>query len=232
MRTNLGGRSTSAITNLEVLAQTAITAALTNDWPAAVKINKKIITQQNNDVEALLRLARAFACLGQTAKAARLYKKVLEIDPFNLIATKNLEKLTKTNSNGVNHNGNGKVVGTSVNVTQVFLYEPGKTKIVNLLNLAPPQVLTTLSCGDLVNLNPKNHAVTITKLDGTYLGAFPDDLAHRLITLIAQGNKYEAFVKSTTTKVLTVFIKEVERSPKFANQPSFLSKHASFFEEG
>lgn len=218
--------------NLEILAQAAITAALANNWPEAAKINKKIVNGQKNDVEALLRLARAYNCLGQTAKAQRIYKKVLEIDPYNLIAIKNLEKLTKTGGNGANHNGNGKTVtSTGLNVTQVFLYEPGKTKIVNLLNLAPPQVLATLSCGDSVNLNPKNHAITITTPEGIYLGAFPDDLAHRLIALIAAGNKYHAYIKSTTTKILTVFIKETERSSKFANQPSFQSKNGSFFEE-
>lgn len=217
--------------NLEVLAQAAITAALTNNWPEAAKINKKIVTRQNNDIEALLRLARAFACLGQTPKAQKIYKKVLEIDPYNLIATKNLEKLTKTNGNEVSHNGNGQTVTAPVNVSQIFLYEPGKTKIVNLLNLAPPQILATLSCGDPVNLNPKNHSITITTPDGIYLGAFPDDLAHRLIALIAAGNKYHAYVKSATTKVLTVFIKETERSSKFANQPSFAARNNSFFEE-
>lgn len=217
--------------NLEVLAQAAITAALTNNWPEAAKINKKIVTRQKNDIEALLRLARAFSCLGQTPKAQKIYKKVLEIDPYNLIATKNLEKLSKTNGNGTNHNGNGKTVTAGLNLTQVFLYEPGKTKTVNLLNLAPPQVLATLSCSDPVNLNPKNHAITITTLDGTYLGAFPDDLAHRLIALIAAGNKYHAYIRSATTKILTIFIKETERSPKFANQPSFQSKNSSFFEE-
>lgn len=236
MHTN--GRTTP-MANLEVLAQAAITAALTNNWPEAVKINKKIVTHQNNDVEALLRLARAMTCLGQTPKAQRIYKKVLAIDPYNLIAIKNLEKLAKTkrsfasqNGNGANHNGNGKtVISADLNITQVFLYEPGKTKTVNLLNLASPQVLATLSCGDPVNLNPKNHAITITSLDDTYLGAFPDDLAHRLIALIAAGNKYHAYIKSTTTKILTVFIKETERSSKFANQPSFQSKNGSFFEE-
>ena len=225
--------------NLEVLAQAAINAALTNNWSEAAKINKKIVTSQKNDIEALLRLARALACLGQTPKAARIYKKVLEIDPYNIIATKNLEKLAKTkisfasqNGNGVNHNGNGKIVAsTGLNITGVFLYEPGKTKTVNLLNLAPPQVLATLSCSDPVNLNPKNHAITITTPGGTYLGAFPDDLAHRLITLIAAGNKYHAYIKSATTKILTVFIKETERSPKFANQPSFAARNSSFFEE-
>lgn len=219
--------------NLEVLAQAAITAALTNDWPQAVKINKKIVTHQNNDVEALLRLARAFSCLGQTPKAVRIYKKVLEIDPYNLIAIKNLEKLAKTGSNGANynHNGNGKPATVSANVTDVFLYEPGKTKIVNLLNLAPPQVLAGLSCGDPVNLNPKNHAITITTSDGVYLGAFPDDLAHRLIALIAAGNKYHTYVKSATVKILTIFIKETERSSKFANQPSFAARNNSFFDE-
>jgi len=70
-------------------------------------------------------------------------------------------------------------------------------------------------------MNLKRHGIGIATNDGQYLGALPDDLAHRLLTYISGGNKYSVFVKYATTKNLTVFIKEIERSTKFVNQPSF-----------
>lgn len=215
----------------ESLAQAAITAALSSDWQQAVKINEKILHLAKDNTEALNRLARAYLCLGDLAKASKMYKKVLEIDPYNIIALKNTEKLSKTNlSQDIETNGHSKpnIITTHINLSQVFLYEPGKTKLVNLLNLAPPSVLATLNCGDQVKLNPKNHSITVTNENGTYLGAFPDDLAHRLLSLISGGNQYEAYVKSAGLKSLNIFIRETERSAKFANQPSFQTQNSNY----
>lgn len=225
----------------ESLAQTAITAALTSNWQQAAKINEKILRLDKNNVEALNRLARAHGCLGQVQKAQNLYKKVLAVDPYNIIALKNLEKLSKsvmlghikpsggTLTNGeVQTDSNGQ--GTIINLSQVFLDEPGKTKLVSLLNLAPPSILASLNCGDKLVINAKNHSISVSSPNGTYLGAFPDDLAHRLIAFISGGNQYEAYVKSSSTKNLTIFVRETLRSVKFSNQPSFNSK-ASLFEE-
>ncbi|MBI2327334.1 hypothetical protein HYU92_03340 [Candidatus Curtissbacteria bacterium] len=201
---------------IELLAHLAIATAMENNWHEALKINQKILSSEKDNVEALNRLARAYTCIGETHKAEKTYKKVLGIDPHNIIAKKNLDKVIKSNGNG---HTSGKT--QQANLSQIFIYEPGKTKLINLLNLAPPQVLATLNCGDELTLNPKRHAVTIATGDGNYLGALPDDLAHRLLTFIAEGNKYEVYVKCATTKILTVLIKETYRSDKFLNQPSF-----------
>ena len=217
-------------TSLETLKSFAIEAALTCDWIEASKINQKIVQLAQNDVEALNRLARAQACCNQANKALKTYKKVLDLDPYNIIAKKNFEKLSRiekfessTNSHsnsGIRTNGQTNQTATSSQkLSDIFLFEPGKTKILSLLNLAPPFVLARLSCGDKVEFNLKRHGVTDN--EGTYLGALPDDLAHRLLYYIDGGNKYEIYVKYATTKSLNVFIREVARSPKFVNQPSF-----------
>lgn len=219
----------------ESLARAAIAAALCADWHQAVKINEKILNLSKNNVEALNRLGRAYLCLGGVAKASKTYKKVLELDPYNIIALKNIEKLAKTDgslreasqTNGISKSYAG---GAQVNLSQVFLYEPGKTKLVNLLNLAPPSVLASLNCGDQVKINPKNHGITVTNSFETYLGAFPDDLAHRLLSLISGGNLYEAYVKSAGLKTLTIFIREIQRSQKFANQPSFQTQNSNYID--
>lgn len=214
--------------SLEILTQLAIEAAISQNWEIAEKINEKILTFDKSNTEALNRLARSLVCCGNYTKAQKTYKKVLELDPYNIIAKKNLEKLVKTPSlntngklktNGHTHlNGNGTI---QQNLSTVFLFEPGKTKTINLLNLAQPTTLASLNCGDSLDIVPKKHSIVITDKDGTYLGALPDDLSHRLISLIEGGNKYEAFVKFATTKSLTIFIREVERSVKYTNQPSF-----------
>ena len=224
--------SLKAADNVESLAQAAIAAALSQNWQQAAKINEKIILLDSENVEALNRLARAQACLGHRKLAEKTYKKVLEIDPYNIIALKNMEKLTKANGGGLTLTLDPSLAQNqgNTNLSRVFLDEPGKTKLVSLLNLAPPSTLAALSCGDQLILKCKNHAISVSSNGGTYLGAFPDDLAHRLLGFISGGNQYEAYVKSSSTKNLTIIVRETLRSEKFGNQPSFASR-ASIFEE-
>lgn len=213
--------------DIEKLTVLAIQAAVDSNWGEAAKINKRIVSLSSENVEALNRLARAQACAGKISEAQRVYKKVLEIDPYNLIAKKNIEKIgkiTKVNSHNGLTNGKGYPNESSLlnsSFSNFFVYEPGRTKIISLLNLAAPNILAILNCGEKLSMNLKKHGICITTEDGNYLGALPDDLAHRLLAYIAGGNKYSVFVKYATTKNLTVFIRELERSVKFENQPSF-----------
>ena len=216
------------VTNADLLSRLAIECALSANWQDAVKINEKILKLDTQNVEALNRLARALCCLGHMAKANKTYQKALEIDPYNVIAKKNQEKIGKLKAevkpveNGyINSNGHTNIQ----NLSGIFVFEPGKTKVINLLNLASPSILATLNCGDKVIITAKKHSITIGKEDGTYLGALPDDLSFKLIALITGGNKYEVYVKYATTKSLTIFIRETERSLKYINQPSFAEIH-------
>lgn len=216
------------ITDKEILAQLAIKVALCANWDEAIKINKKILQIASSEIDALNRLAYAYTCLGQKAKAQKIYKKILQIDPYNIIARKNLEKVTRQNGHS---NGNGIGIRENTNLSSVFLFEPGKTKIVNLINLASPAVLCSFNCGDQVSLNLKKHGITVTTCDGVYLGALPDDLAHKLLTFIAGGNKYETYIKCVNSKTLTIFIRETHRCERFLNQPSFQDKRSPYLEE-
>lgn len=218
--------------HLQELTQAAISAALCANWQQAVRLNEQILKFNKDNTEALNRLAKAQYSIGEHKKAEKIYKKVLEIDPYNIIAAKNLEKTSKTNGNGsVTYTANIPSTNGMLNLSQIFLDEPGKTKLVNLLNLAPPAILVSLNCGDQVIINAKNHSITVSTQNGTYLGAFPDDLAHRLLGFINGGNLYEACIKSTSTKSLTIFIRETNRAIKFGNQPSFQSRSSLFDED-
>ena len=216
------------IASKDSLSQLAIETALSGQWGQAVKINKKILKIDTTDINTLNRLGHAYICLGQKGKAKKIYKQILGIDPYNIIARKNMEKVARQNGQS---NGNGNIQKETNNPSSVFLYEPGKTKIINLLNLAPPAVLCSLNCGDKILFNPKKHAISITTSDEVYLGALPDDLAHKLLTFIAGGNKYEAYIKSVGSKILTIFIREIFRSEKFLNQPSFKDKRNPYLQE-
>ena len=200
------------------LASQAIEAALVNNWSKAISLNKQLLSQNPKDVDALNRLAWAYTELGQLAAAKKTYRQVIEIDKYNPIAVKNIKKIFKAGKNNNHNNHNGPID------PQIFLAEPGKTKLVNLLKLAIPQVLSTLVSGQELKMVCKKHSVTILTLENQYVGALPDDLAHHLISLCTGGNKYKIFVKSAKTNSLQVFIREIFRSKRFINQPSFLDQ--------
>src|SRR3989344_2515086 len=116
------------------LAQKAISCALLGKWENACKINKLIIKDYPDDVDALNRLARSYAELGEIPKAKTYAKKVLRIDPFNTIASKSLSKwkaLKKGDSDS-----------SSVSDPALFLEESGKTKIVSLLHLGSEKIIS------------------------------------------------------------------------------------------
>ncbi len=200
------------------LYQQAIDAALDSKWEEALAINKQIIKLDPQNIDALNRQAKAYMELGKPNLAKKYYSEVLKIDPYNPIAQKNLKIIKSFKANGQ----------PTIPCNQsrlspsLFLQEPGKTKIVNLLKVAEPQKLSHAFCGMKVEMTVKNRKITIVDANGNYLGVLPDDVNHHLIRLFKGGNKYELFVKSVRVNSLAIIIKEVFRSKKFKNQPSFL----------
>ncbi len=200
------------------LYQKAIDAALDSRWEEALKINKKIIKLDPQNVDALNRQAKAYMELGKANLAKKYYSQVVKIDPYNPIALKNLKIMKAFKSNGQNSTP----VYHSKLSPYLFLQEPGKTKVVSLLKVAEPQKLSQAYCGMKVETAVKNRKIAIIDSNGNYLGVLPDDITHHLLRLFKGGNKYELFIKSIRVNSLSVIIKETFRSKRFKNQPSFL----------
>ena len=200
------------------LAHIAIDAALDSRWNDALKINKKLVKLEPQNVDALARLARAYMELGKFNLAKRYYSEALKFDPYNPIAIKNL-KIIKS----FKHNGKPFLVDGQGRISaSLFLREPGKTKVVGLLKVAEPQKLSQAFCGMKVNMVIKGRKVIITDISGTYLGVLPDDVCHHMMRLLRGGNKYDLFIKSVNVNGFSVLIKDTFRSKRFRNQVSFL----------
>lgn len=205
------------------LHQAAIQAALNSHWETAIKINKEILKVDPQSIDALNRLAKAHFETGNYTLAKKYYSATLKYDPYNPIAQKNLKilKATKADGKGLVAIGSGKISSS------LFLQEPGKTKVVNLLKVAEPQKLSQVYPGMQVNMVVKNRGVTVTTAAGGYLGVLPDDISYHILKLTKGGNKYEIFIKAVKVNGLIVLIKEVFRSKRFHNQPSFLDSSHS-----
>lgn len=199
---------------MSLLKTQAITLALTGDWSGAVELNKSLLKEDPKDIEALNRMALAYTVLGRIKEAKRSYQKVLNIDPLNPIALRNIKKLRGDNLKDTPQE--------PFFVKNIFLEETGKTKVVELINPAQSEIVTKLHMGESLTLSIKRLKIFVLGGGNKYLGVLPDDIGNRLIKLIKGGNKYEAYVKSAEPNSVTIFIKEVKRSGRFKDQPSFI----------
>lgn len=197
-----------------LLEKKAIKAAIQGAWLKAIELNNQILVQNPQNIPALNRLAKAHWETGNLTATKKIYQKVLKIDQYNPIATKNLKRLTGKTKKSV-------VGSKKLPSAEVFLEEPRKTKIVQVIRLTSPQRLAEIDSGSEVILVPKKHFIAVTRQDGVQLGSLPEDLSRRLIPLIKEGNRYEAFVKKIERHNLEILIREISRGRRFKDLPSF-----------
>lgn len=199
------------------LKSQAITAALAQHWEEAVTLNTELLQLNENDIETLNRIGFAYLKLGKITEAKKAFQKVISLDTYNPIAKRNLQKLATIKASDILREQTGKISPSQ------FLEEPGVTKIVQCVNVAPLQTVCTVSAGQEVIMKIKNHAIEIRTTSGLHLGQLPDDIAFKMQKLLEAGNKYQVSVKATGKNLLTVIIREIERSAILSNQPSFIS---------
>lgn len=205
----------------EDLNSRAIQAALEADWESAITYNKESLKENPEELEALNRLGRAYSEIGQLEKAKASYREVLKHDPYNSIALKNLERLKAAH-------GKSKLTGSTTLSPDIFLESPGKTKVLDLGNLAKPGILAALHTGDRVEIGASDGEIYFEDASGVKLGVYQGSLAAKLSEMVRSGNVYEACVKSVKPTELRIFVREVQRAPKFAGSPSFPIEATTF----
>lgn len=204
------------------LKDIAIKKALENNWQEACVINEQILKQNPDDIDSLNRLGFSLIKLGNFKKAKTIYKKVVGLDETNPIALKNLKKIEEMIKQHIKYcfQDNDR----NVNLHELFIEEAGKTKIVDLKNIADKKTLSTLQIGDFMTLVIKRSKIFL-QVENKYIGMLPDNIGTRLIPFIKEGNEYKACIKSVDDKNVSIFIREVKRSSRFKNQPSFTSTY-------
>ncbi len=195
----------------------AIKYALDNNWEEAILINKGLLEENAHDIDTLKRLAYAYMQSGSFDDAKETYYKIIDLDKTNPIATKNLKKLSSLASqkNGVTP------IKHANHMDNVFIQEAGKTKTVDLTNVADKRTLMQLQHGDEILLTIKRSKIFAVTTDKIFIGMLPDSLAVRLISFMKGGNEYQACIKGVDDKNVALFIKEVKRAKKFFDQSSF-----------
>lgn len=204
------------------LKNRAIETALLGDWDTAVKLNKKLLKENPNDIETLNRMAFALAVLGKVKQAKSTYQKVLRLDTLNEIAQRGIKRL----NGGLSYKNSSSSVRSSL-TTNIFLEETGKTKVIELINIGDKRTIGRLRTAEPLILSIKRAKIFVLNEQRQYIGVLPDDIGKRLIKFLKAGNLYDAYVKSTDNNRVIVFIKETKRVRRFINQPSFISSQTS-----
>jgi tetratricopeptide (TPR) repeat protein len=197
----------------------AIALAMQGRWREAVAANQEIITSFPNDFDAYNRLGRAYMELGEYLPAQEAYSRALELDPYNIIAQKNLRRLSYLEGAEV-----GAGVDSAKAEPQHFIEETGKAGVVDLYHLAPQGILAKMVAGDRVYLKVDDSTLAVENGRGEYLGQVEPRHAQRLIKLMAGGNQYAAAIVSSTEDRVAIIIREVYQDPSQARQLSFPSK--------
>lgn len=194
----------------------AIQFALMGDWDNAISLNQTLLHENPNDIDTLNRLAFALASLGNIKEAKQMYQKVLSLDTQNPIAMKNLKRLT----------GGASIkkpqITQGLPVSNIFIEEPGKTKVTDLINIADKRIIGQLRPGEILQLCVKRMKIFVLDSEKQYVGMLADDMSRRLIKFINGGNKYIAYIKTLAGNKVTIFVKEEKRAKRFAHQPTFL----------
>lgn len=200
------------------LAHAAVSHARSGQWEDAIKANRDLIALAPNDVEAHNRLGKALSELGRIRDAMAAFQRAADLQPGNVIATRNLERLKQ-------------LVGTPAAVARVasapkaipaaFMAARGSSVLTDLRKPAPAGVLAAATAGDRVTLAPGVLDVRVTSVAGEHLGMLEPRIGRRVARLVAGGNRYEATVAGFSGQTLSVLIREVYRSASQSQITSF-----------
>jgi tetratricopeptide (TPR) repeat protein len=205
-------------------AQQAIALAMQSHWQEAADANLHIVRMAPDDAEAYNRLGKAYTELGKISDARDAYEKALVADPANLIAQRNLDRLSRISDDEAAEIT--RKAGFKLDPS-FFMEETGKTGIAMLQSPAGADSLATLMAGDRLDLQAQDRQLLVTTSDGTHLGPVEAKLATRLTRLMKAGNEYQAGVVGVDGDHVRIIMRETVQAPKNAGKISFPPRTAS-----
>jgi tetratricopeptide (TPR) repeat protein len=193
----------------------AIQLALESRWSEALAVNRALLERHGEEEDTYNRLGKALTELGQPEEALDAYQQSLRLNPLNIIAQKNVRKLSALLAAPSRPEG----MAAAIDV-DLFTEEPGKS---GLTVLVPPAggVDVAVAPGDVVELHVEDGQLHARSVRGIDLGDVDTKLARRLLPLIASGNRYSAAVARVDDRRIEVMIRETFQAPENARKSSF-----------
>lgn len=213
------------------LANKAVSHARSGQWDDAARANREIIALSPGDIEAHNRLGKALSEVGKLKEAITAFQRAADLQPGNVIATRNLERLKQLSASPSTVT---RVATAPKANPAVFMAARGSAVVTELKKPGPARVLAAATAGDRVALEAAGLDVRVTNAAGEYLGMLDPRIGRRVARLGAVGNRYEATVAGLSGQTLNVLVREVYKPAGQAHVTSFppsLHKAASEGEE-
>jgi hypothetical protein len=205
------------------MIEAARESALSGNWAEAVEINRQLLERTPRDAEAQNRLGRALLELKDPAGALEAYTAALKIDPANIIARRNLQRLDLLRHQAASKRKGKKDEGGNHDIPRpnVFIEEVGKTWVDVLVNPLTMEELSDVSSGEQLEISVKAKKMYVSRHGGKRLGEVEAKTAERLIELMAKGNRYEVYALGLSGNSLRIILREVYRDSAKTNIVSF-----------
>ena len=197
------------------LVQKAVNLAMQGLWDEAASVNRKLIDLGFCDVETWNRLGKAMLESDDRDAAREAFETALSLSPSNVIARKNLGRLSLFNKK------QSKVKKKRQLPSSFFIEETNKTAQVNLYS--PRDVIASLlvQSGEPIDLKQFAGELLVYDIRGYLLGSLPQTLGNRVSWLMDRGNIYEGAIFSVTKKLITVLLREIYRDSSNRSVRSF-----------
>jgi tetratricopeptide (TPR) repeat protein len=189
--------------SLAVLTKKAIEASLKQKWQEAIELNSSILKVYPDNIDAKIRLGRCYIQIKEFSKAKKIFKEVLEKDPINTLALKNLKLANDQRSDC---NGNGGTLST-----KSLLKEPGTTCEACFEVEAKGIKNEDFTSGEILPFKVRKKYIEMQKVKKdkkTSLGKIEDDyIIKRVLCAIDKGGEVKITFTKWKEKKLTVLIK-------------------------
>lgn len=204
------------------LVEHARRAGLDGNWEAAIQLNQEIIDRSPRDANAYNRLGRALLEFRRVSAAYDAYSSALRIDPANMIARRNLQRLELIrHRRGADDSPQEQSRESVIPRTSAFIEEVGKTWVDELVNPAPMDELADVYSGEQLQMQIAEGRLVVFRANGQRVGEVEARTAERIIDLMASGNSYEIFALGLSTASLRIILREVYRDPSVGGKISF-----------
>ncbi len=140
--------------NISLLAKQAIKEALRANWEKAVEINTGILERNPSNLDAKLRLGHAFIQTKHLIKAKKIFNEVIETDPLNPVALRNLQLIDKKVD----------VISPVRAVAGALIKEPGTTAETNFTLVGRGITAESFAPGENLVVKIKKHSATIYRI--------------------------------------------------------------------
>lgn len=202
------------------LVERALELAGEGRWEDAEQVNRDILARFPRDFEAMNRLGKALAEQHRYGEARATYQQVLEVEPTNTIARKNVARMELLSAQPAEANGATQEARPQARQT-MFIEEPGQSAMLIVESSVAQTTLSKLIPGDHLELRTQGESVGVYTWENEFIGFLPARVGHRLSVLMANGNQYQAAVAAVLDGALRIVVRETYRSPENSGRLSF-----------